>query len=82
MQDDLVERWVHIRLIHSLSPSLLPSSPPPFLPSSPPLSDQQCLQEVPDDGPTKTILDVMVAIGALDGSAPSDWRGFRELTEK
>jgi len=34
---------------------------------------------IPDDGPSKTILEVM---GSLNYQAPSDWKGFRELTEK
>ena len=32
-----------------------------------------------EDGPTKTILEVM---GGTGFQAPPDWKGFRELTEK
>nr|CAC81658.1 adenylyl cyclase [Tetrahymena pyriformis]CAD36506.3 adenylyl cyclase [Tetrahymena pyriformis] len=37
------------------------------------------LKMCPDDGPTRTILEVM---GSHGYQAPSDWVGFRELTEK
>ena len=34
---------------------------------------------VPNDGPSKTLHEVMAANGF---KAPSHWKGFRELTEK
>ncbi|KAL4493547.1 hypothetical protein ABPG72_004040 [Tetrahymena utriculariae] len=37
------------------------------------------LKMCPDDGPTRTILEVM---GGFGFQAPQDWKGFRELTEK
>lgn len=37
------------------------------------------LKMSPEDGPTRTILEVM---GGYSFQAPSDWKGFRELTEK
>jgi hypothetical protein len=33
----------------------------------------------PDDGPTKTLMDVMAE---SKFQAPSTWKGYRELTEK
>jgi hypothetical protein len=41
---------------------------------------EECLRlRGESDGPTNTLLEV---IESNDGVAPSDWRGYRELTEK
>lgn len=39
----------------------------------------QCLKINPNDGPTLTLKNY---IEELNGSPPSNWKGFRELTEK
>ena len=39
----------------------------------------QCLKLKPNDGPTLTLKNF---IEELNGIAPSDWNGYRELTEK
>ena len=39
----------------------------------------QCLKLSPTDGPTLTLKNY---IEELNGTPPSNWRGFRELTEK
>lgn len=40
---------------------------------------EECLKERPNDGPSKTIMEV---IHDSHYEAPQEWQGFRELTEK
>jgi hypothetical protein len=39
----------------------------------------QCLRKKPADGPSKTLKRI---IESENGTAPHNWKGFRELTEK
>ncbi len=43
---------------------------------------QDLLLQIPDDGPTKSLLAVMDKLQQQDGKAPEDWRGYRSLDEK
>jgi hypothetical protein len=43
---------------------------------------QSLLLQIPDDGPTRSLLAVMDKLQQHDGRAPENWRGYRALDEK
>jgi hypothetical protein len=43
---------------------------------------QDLLRQIPDDGPTRSLLAVMDKLQQQDGRAPEDWQGYRILDEK
>lgn len=40
------------------------------------------LVQKPDDGPTRTILEVIQRLQSPDGNSPIEWPGHRSLEEK